>query len=84
MGEAGGSYGIYLFYFYSNSFFIVNESYEKSLVNNLFSFNKNKKLIIFKNKEDKNNIKDFERKNDRKIDFLENENDDSLYENNIL
>ena len=83
MGEVGGLMEFIYSIFSQILSFIVNESYEKSLVNNLFSFNKNKKLIIFKNKEVKNNIKDFERKNDKKINFFENENDDAIYENKI-
>ena len=42
--------------------YIVNESYEKSLVNNLFSFDIKRKLIILKNKEAKNNMNDLDDK----------------------
>ena len=54
---------------------MINESYEKSLVNNLFSFDKKRKLIIFKNKDAKNNINDSERINN----ISENENDNKIY-----
>ena len=54
--------------------FIVKESYEKSLVNNLFSFDIKRRLIIFKNKDAKNNINDSEKIND----ISENENDNKI------
>ena len=53
---------------------MINESYEKSLVNNLFSFDKKRKFIIFKNKDAKNNINDSEKIND----ISENENDNKI------
>ena len=75
MEEVGGLMEFLFSFFKFILSFMVNESYEKSLLNNLFSFDKKRKIIIFKNKDVKNNIDDSERIND----ISENENDNKIY-----
>ena len=77
MEEVGGLMEFLFSFFRLILSFMINESYEKSLVNNLFSFDKKRKLIIFKNKDAKNNINDSERINN--ISENENENDNKIY-----
>ena len=82
LGEVGGFMEFICSFFNIIISFIVNELYEKSLVNSLFSFNKNKKIILFKNKnvkKNKDNIIDYKRKGtDNKVNFLEKESVDKM------
>jgi hypothetical protein len=73
MGETGGF--MYFFYvlFKIILSLVVDESYEKSLVSNLFSFDIKKKQIILKNIV-KNNKNDKKKKNDKTtLNFQKNE-----------
>ena len=57
LGDVGGLIQTINMIFRIITFVIVNILYEKSMVNNLFDFDLNKKLIVFKNKKiKKNNI----------------------------
>jgi len=69
MEEVGGLMEFLYAIFKMILYFVINESYEKSLVNNLFSFDIKRKVIIFKNKNQdiKNYINDSERKDDKNI-----------------
>ena len=70
MEEVGGLMEFFYEFFRIILSYIVNEAYEKSLVNGLFSFDIESKKIIFKNNEDKN--KDYGKKNDKKkINFID-------------
>ena len=70
MEEVGGLMEFFYEFFRIILSYIVNEAYEKSLVNGLFSFDIESKKIIFKNNEDKNN--DYGKKNDKKkINFID-------------
>ena len=71
MGDVGGFMEFLYGAFRILLSFVIDESYEKSLVNNLFSFNKSLKLTIFKNKDVKNNMRDLERKDDKTLNFLQ-------------
>ena len=55
MEEVGGLMEFFYEFFKIILYYIINEAYEKSLVNGLFSFDIESKKIIFKNNEDKNN-----------------------------
>ena len=55
LGDVGGLIQTINMIFRIITFVIVNILYEKSLVNNLFEFDFNKKLIVFKNKTSKKN-----------------------------
>ena len=53
MEDVGGLMEFLYAFFQIILSYIVNESYEKSLVNNLFSFNVKKRIILFNNKTNK-------------------------------
>ena len=60
--------------------FRVGEMYEKSLVNNLFAFNKSTKEIIIKKIDFKKDIKDLESKDNQKLNF--HQSDTKIYKEN--
>ena len=67
LGEVGGFMEIISSFFTLICSFIVNILYEQTIVNNLFSFDLNKKIIIIKNKRKKfriKNIEDVKKKNE--------------------
>ena len=53
LGDVGGLIQTINMIFRIITFVIVNILYEKSMVNNLFDFDLNKKLIVFKKKNQK-------------------------------
>ena len=77
MGEAGGLMEFLYTFFKIILSIRIGEIYEKSLVNDLFSFNKSRKVIICKNLDVKNNIKDLDNIDDQKLNF--HKSDSSIY-----
>ena len=63
---------------------IVNILYEKSLVNNLFNFDLDRKVIIFKNKRIKNNNIEYKANYKNFLNILKNPSNDGYYETNII
>ena len=57
LGEVGGLMEFIHSFFNIISSFIINEIYEKYLVNDLFNFNINRKLILLKQNKSKKNIR---------------------------
>ena len=82
LGEVGGLMEFIYSFFNIILSFIVNEVYEKSLVNSLFSFNIDRKLILFKNKyiqNNKDNINDFQKiESDKKVNINSKEKNDKI------
>ena len=81
-GEVGGLMEFIYSFFNIILSFIVNEVYEKSLVNSLFSFNIDRNLILFKNKyiqNNKDNINDFQKiESDKKVNINSKEKNDKI------
>ena len=83
MGEVGGLMEFLFTFFNVILSFRVGEIYEKSLVNDLFAFNKSTKEVILKKIDVKKEIKDLESKDDQKLNF--HQSDSKIYkENNKL
>jgi hypothetical protein len=80
MGEVGGLMEFLYTFFNVILTFRIGEIYEKSLVNDLFSFNRSTKVIICKKIDVKNNIKDLESRDDQKLDF--HQSDTKIYKEN--
>ena len=80
MGETGGLMEFLYTFFNVILSFRIGEIYEKSLLNDLFSFNRSKKEIIFKKIDVKKNIKDLESRDDQKLNF--HQSDTKIYKEN--
>ena len=80
MGEVGGLMGFLFSFFNAILSFRIDEIYEKSLVNDLFSFNKTTKEIICKSIDIKKNMKDLESRDDQKLNF--HQSDSKIYKEN--
>jgi hypothetical protein len=80
MGEVGGLMGFLYSFFSVILSFRIDEIYEKSLVNDLFSFNKTTKEIICKSIDIKKNMKDLESRDDQKLNF--HQSDSKIYKEN--
>ena len=81
MGEVGGLLEFLYTFFNVILSFRIGEIYEKSIVNDLFSFNRSTKLIICKKIDVKKNIKDLESRDDQKLNF--HQSDSKIYKENI-
>ena len=77
MGEAGGLMQFLYTFFNVILSFRIGEIYKKSLLNDLFSFNRNTKEIICKKIDVKKNIKDLESRDDQKLNF--HQSDSKIY-----
>jgi hypothetical protein len=80
MGEVGGLMEFLYSFFSVILSFRIGEIYEKSLVNDLFAFNRTKKEIICKKIDIKKNIKDLESRDDQKLNF--HQSDAKIYKEN--
>ena len=80
MGEVGGLMQFLYSFFSVILYFRIKEIYERSLVNDLFSYNKSTKVIICKKLDVKKNMKDLERTDDQRINF--HKSDSSIYKEN--
>ena len=80
MGDAGGLMEFLYTFFNAILSFRIREIYAKFLVNDLFSFNRRKKIIICKNFDVKKNIKDLESRDDQKLNF--HYSDTKIYKEN--
>ena len=80
MGEVGGLMGFLFSFFNAILSFRIDEIYEKSLVNDLFSFNKTTKEVICKSINIKKNMKDLESRDDQKLNF--HQSDTRIYKEN--
>ena len=80
MGEVGGLMEFLYTFFSVILSFRIGEIYEKSLLNDLFSFNRSTKEIICKKLDVKKNIKDLESRDDQKLNF--HQNDTKIFKEN--
>ena len=80
MGEVGGLMQFLYSFFSVILSFRIKEIYERSLVNDLFSFNKSTKVIICKKLDAKKNMKDLEIGDDQKL--KSHQSDTSIYKEN--
>ena len=80
MGEVGGLMEFLYTFFSVILSFRIGEIYEKSLLNDLFSFNRSTKEIICKKLDVKKNIKDLESRNDQKLNF--HQSDTKIFKEN--
>ena len=86
LGDIGGLMATINMIFSTVSSFIVNILYEKSLVNNLFNFNLDRKIVIFKHRKNKNNnIKyNYVNKENNIFNILKNHSNIGYDETNII